>query len=391
MQNVSQAWLDAQAQDISPQSYISLTFTKPDGASRTYASDRIISFRRDDIGSVVMSVQTQQSVTISLANYDGEFDDSDPSDWFYGVDSGTKVLVQYGLDIDGVTEWITGGWYFITEIRQNVNAAQTTFKASSILGVLNAVYDGARSTNSLGQLIINALRSQDAPDGRSSSAYNSVQDVYDAFGAQFCTEPVNFTEDSSQYTVGDLLQYAANACGRVLWVDHGRYFTVKRLTMGAVEYAIPTNTLYKWAELAEKPVYKTVVLSGRDGTDGSEATAQLSVASAGDQLDMYNPVACMDYAQTLLGIGRDLCYNHRTYTFDCRFDNAVDLFDMVSVEARNGKVLTGYVEKIAATYNGAWRASVTIRSTEAGVFPMYANEMYAGDAGNFPPVLLPAQ
>lgn len=127
------------------------------------------------------------------------------------------VTVSYGMDIDGKTEWINGGQFFMSEWNVPSNGLEASFTARDALGLLmNSTYTGRKSGN-LYDMCVDAL-SQLPENTVSYSIPNELKNY-----------PVDISNESnSSYKNSDILQMAANAAGMALYQTRGGEIRIER-------------------------------------------------------------------------------------------------------------------------------------------------------------------
>jgi hypothetical protein len=72
---------------------------------------------------------SQESISFSLDNSDRTWDSVNPQGIYKYIYERQPVTVRYGMDVDGKTEWVSGGMFFLSEWSVPANSIEASFQA----------------------------------------------------------------------------------------------------------------------------------------------------------------------------------------------------------------------------------------------------------------------
>lgn len=117
------------------------------GRILTFDKKQILSYSHEQSVDLTSSELPMNKIEFSIDNTDGRWNMLNPTGAEKYLYERQRVLVHYGMDINGTTEWIKGGTFYLCEWRIPSNGYEAHFVARDVFGfMLNVeyVYSGIR-------------------------------------------------------------------------------------------------------------------------------------------------------------------------------------------------------------------------------------------------------
>lgn len=326
-----------------------VTFTKKD----------LLSFVHEQDGDLLSGKVPKYSIEFSLDNSDGRWDPNNPTSMAQYLFERQKLTVRYGMDINGSTEWIKAGVFYLSEWNAPPNGLEARFVARDTFEfLLNSDVNGFYMGGNLSAIITGASSSLLPKDSKIES---------DPVLANTSFREVNVTEST---TAAEIVQKCAHAGCCVMRYDRDGIFHVEPFKQAFADYiimdeergitGIPLSLSYSYPELTlSKPLREVSV------NYGEESTHKLVVSESGEQQTVSNDYIYDDTQAALVAAWvRDVLKTRKTISGEFRADPRLDLYDVVNVEDRYGKLLPVAITNIKYTYNGSFKGSYTGRVLE---------------------------
>lgn len=313
-----------------------LTLTKKD----------ILSFSCEQHGDLLSGELPKYSIEFTLDNTDGRWNPNNPSGMEQYLSERQRLTVRYGLDVNGVTEWISGGTFYLSEWNTPSNGLEARFVARDVFEFLMGDVSGVSIYGNLAGLVTWAV-GVSLPDG-----------------ASVVVDPSLNSSPGRSPTVNgspaEMIQRCANAAQCVLRYDRGGTLHIEPLDKTLTDYRIPLSLAYAYPEITlSKPLKEVAV------TYGEGDPFKLSVNPSGETQTVTNDyIYNAEYAANVASWVRDVLNPRRTVSGEFRADPRLDLFDIVTVEDKYGEAMTVAITSIKYTFNGAFRGSFTGRVVE---------------------------
>ena len=313
-----------------------LTFTKKD----------IISFKHEQHGDLLSGEIPKYSIEFTLDNTDGRWNPMNPTGMEQYLSERQKLVVRYGMDVNGTVEWIPGGVFYLSEWDAPANGLEARFVARDVFEFLINVDMRGSRFDSLGGLVRTAIR------------YNLPDDVVVSLDPSL--DGYTKITDKGENTAAEIVQKCAN--GGLCIMRYGRdgSLYIEPLSTSLTEYIIPSSLSYSHPEITlSKPLHKVSVDYGGD------SPYELSVSQSGETQTVNN-----DFVNTEAHAGkvavwvRDVLKNRKTVNGEFRADPRLELYDVVTVGSKYGTLSPVIITNITYTYNGSFRGSYTGRVLE---------------------------
>lgn len=311
----------------------------------TMGKDEILSFTHEQHGDLNSGELTKNSIEFSINNIDGRWNPSNPVGMEKYLSERQRITVRYGMDVNGMVEWIHAGTFYLSEWRAPANGMEASFTARDVFEyLLNTPYTGRKS---------GTLR-EIAEEAFSVAGVPSDVDILfsDSLGQYSATIP----EDGT-HTCAEIVQMCANAASCIIRQDRYGSLHIERLNTEDSGYLIGSALSYAHPEVELTKQMKNVSVSY-----GENLTHVLSVGAAGETQTVNNPLVSSEaQAAEIAAWVRDTLETRRSVHGEYRADPRLDLFDIVRVESKFGVIEPVAITNIQYTYNGAYAGSYTGR------------------------------
>lgn len=324
-----------------------------------FTKDNILSYTHEQAGDINSGELPKNSVTFSIENIDGRWNPANPTGIEKYLMERQRLTVRYGMDIDGLVEWIDAGVFYLSEWNAPANGIEASFVARDALEyMMHDKYTGITS-GTLYAIVSAALTQANLPE-------DVVVIIDDALKQYSATIPDSMKDS----TIAEVIQYCANAAGCVMYQDRGGVFHIERLAHDGYDYTILDEFSFSYPEIELSKQLRNVVVKY------GESEYTLPVSTAGENQTLTNDlISTVAQAAEVAEWVKDSLETRKNISGEFRADPCVDCFDLVKIETRYGN-MAAILTDIKYTYNGAFRATYTGR-----VVP-YKEEIYAIDDGN---------
>ena len=313
----------------------------------------LINFTHEMDGDLLSGKIPKYSIEFTLDNSDGRWDPNNPSGMAQYLSERQKIVVKYGLDVNGTVEWIKAGTFYLSEWYAPPNGIEARFVARDIFEFMMGVeMREARTAN------ISALISSAIPAGFSV--------VYDS---RLPNYSYAYAPDSENDTAAEMVQKCANAVGAILRYNRDGILYIEPLKQATSEYiylgnttGIPLALCYSYPEITLSKPLKEMAIDY-----GGESPYVLNVSANGEQQTLTNEyIANETNAARVAQWVSSILKNRKTISGEYRADPRLDLYDIVRVEDRYGRLLNVAITNIRYDFNGSFRGSYTGRILEEG-------------------------
>lgn len=320
------------------------------GYVMTFGKKDIFSYTHEQIGHLNSGGLPKNSVSFTLDNTDGKWNPSNSTGIGQYLSERQKIKVRYGLDVDGVVEWIKAGTFYLSEWRVPSNGLEAIFVARDIFEyLLNETYTGIR-TGTLYELIVAAFKSAGVPDDF-TYRLSSILQTYSA------------TLDDGEYKCAEIIQMCANAAQCVCYQDREGILHIEPLDKTQSDYMITSALSYSHPEVELSKPLKNVSVSY-----GTDQTYLLSppISYSGEIQTVNNPlVENSTQASAIARWVADMLKTRQTVGGEYRADPRLDVFDIVTVESEKyGTLSPVVITDIRYNYTGSFKATYTGRVLE---------------------------
>lgn len=300
----------------------------------------IISYTHEQHGDLLSGELPKYSIEFTLDNIDGRWNPNNPTGMGKYLAERQKLTVRYGLDVNGTTEWIKAGTFYLSEWRTPANGLEARFVARDIFEFLISADMNAAHLAPLDGIVDWATRVL-LPSGTNVVIDNSLANY-----------SKSYIGDS---TAAEIVQKCANAAGCVLRYDRDGVLNIEPLNKAFTDYRIPLSLSYSHPEIELSKPLKAIAVDY-----GADAPYELSVSSTGETQTIHNDfVTTEDQAFLIADWVNSTLKMRKTVSGEFRADPRLDLFDIVTVESKYGALSPVAITSIKYTFNGSFRGSFT--------------------------------
>jgi hypothetical protein len=329
------------------------------GSRLQFADNDIVTTEHTEFVDYLASSLPENTFTFTIDNTDGRWNPLNPSGLYRFLIDRQIIQVRYGLDLNGGTEWINGGVFFLTDWDTPQNGISATFTAKNVFALMTETYTGPL-TGSIGSVITSAYAQAGVPALPGQVNPLIVDD--DLFALDM---PAGY---SGEHTVGEIIQLLAGAARRVVWCDRdGALRILQRDEIGDAAftgYRIDQFNSFEQSSVRLSSQLRKITVT----SDGGTVTRSFS--AVGDVLEIKNPFITaqagltadelIDYAAAYVG-------RREMYSGNYRPDTRLEPLDVVLVENRYG--WRGVrISRVRYSYNGAFRGFYEGRESDIIVY-----------------------
>lgn len=313
----------------------------------TFKKNDIFSFSHEQAGHLNSGELPKNSITFTLDNTDGRWNPNNPTGVEQYLSERQRLKVRYGMDVNGIVEWIKGGTFYLSEWRVPTNGLEASFVARDIFEyLLNETYTGGRS-GTLYELIGDAIGSAGVP--------NDVDYILDD-----SLKGISGSLPDGEHTCAEVVQMCANAGRCVVYQDREGVLHVKPLDRTSTGVVIPLTLSYSHPEIELSKPLKSVSVSY-----GGTNSYVLPVSGTGDTQTVNNALIGNENNATNIAVWvRDTLSTRKTLRGEYRADPRLDVFDIVSVQSKYGEIANVAITDINYTYSGSFKGSYVGRVLE---------------------------
>lgn len=318
------------------------------GRYLVFDKTKILSYSHSSARDPISGQLSQESISFSLDNSDRTWDSVNPQGIYKYIYERQPVTVRYGMDVDGKTEWVSGGMFFLSEWSIPANSIEASFSArDSFLYLMSTTYTG-RKYGTLYEMCYDALELLEADE-----ITFDISDELKDYSA-------DISSDGSSYKNSDILQLAANAAGMALYQTRDGVITIKR----AYEFGSGTDvediTLlnnYSWPEItfAQNLLNVTTSVGNKtyaypENPSGRGVSQSLSNALLSE--------STLEKSRNALTESYSVLSNRRKATLEYRASPTMDALDFVKIHHQFDYSATLLLTNVSYTYNGCFKGKL---------------------------------
>lgn len=335
------------------------------GITQIYTKSDMLGYSHSQRADLLCAELPKNSITFSLSNADGIWNPDNPTGNIRFLAERQKINVRYGFKIDGKTEWIKAGTFWVSEWDTPSNGLEAKFVARDILSFMSETYNGI-CCGTLYDIAMAAFTQADLPKMDDGSERYVISDTLKNWY-------VDFTEDDyAEYTLAEILQLCANAGCCVLYQDRDGVLRIEPLKENSSDYSIKRSVSYSHPEFTlSKPLRSVSVNNG---------LGRANNASSGEIQAISNPLITNDVlAHRVAEWARMVLSSRKTLSGEYRADPRLDVLDKISSESKYGANNAIYVTEIEYSYNGTFVGKYTGCITDFDAEKWYSGELYSGE------------
>lgn len=318
------------------------------GRYLVFDKTKILSYSHSSARDPISGQLSQESISFSLDNSDRTWDSVNPQGIYKYIYERQPVTVRYGMDVDGKTEWVSGGMFFLSEWSVPANSIEASFQARDAFLYLSSTKYTGRKYGTLYEMCYDALELLEADE-----ITFDISDELKDYSA-------DISSDGSSYKNSDILQLAANAAGMALYQTRDGVITIKR----AYEFGSGTDvediTLlnnYSWPEItfAQNLLNVTTSVGNKtyaypENPSGRGVSQSLSNALLSE--------STLEKSRNALTESYSVLSNRRKATLEYRASPITDALDFVKIHHQFDYSATLLLTNVSYTYNGCFKGKL---------------------------------
>ena len=340
------------------------------GIERVYTKSDLLGYEHNQSVDLLSATLPQSSIRFQLRNDDGRWNPDNPNGFEKYLMEQQEVNVRYGMDIDGTTEWIDGGVFWLSEWNTPANGLEVVFTANDAFDLMIDNYTGTL-TGSLYDIAIAAFRQAELPTLNDGSARYVVDESLRRITTKIA-------EEDHVYRISEILQMVAHAGCCVLYQDRKGVVHLEPWRKAYTDYRIEPSMSYSHPEYNVIKPMKSVAVAY--GTGDSQVT--IDVDARGEKQTISNPFLSTEEDAMRVGeAAKNLLKNRKVISGDFRADLRMDVLDVVLVASKYAANAIGVTNVTYSTTGGSFRAKYTGRvitvNLEAAKY--YVGELMSGE------------
>lgn len=318
------------------------------GRYLVFDKTKILSYSHSSARDPISGQLSQESISFSLDNSDRTWDSINPQGIYKYIYERQPVTVRYGMDVDGKTEWVSGGMFFLSEWSVPANSIEASFQARDAFLYLSSTKYTGRKYGTLYEMCYDALELLEADE--------ITFDISDEL-KDYSTD---ITSDESTYHNSDILQLAANAAGMALYQTRDGVIKINRVygadTSNPV-LDIPVLNNYSWPEITFAQNMLNVVTTA----GGVTYAYPESPSGKGVSQTLSNVMLTKDIlakSRNALTESYGVLSNRRKASLTYRASPTIDALDMVKIHHQFNYDAVLLATNVKYTFNGCFKGTV---------------------------------
>lgn len=318
------------------------------GRYLVFDKTKILSYSHSSARDPISGQLSQESISFSLDNSDRTWDSVNPQGIYKYIYERQPVTVRYGMDVDGKTEWVSGGMFFLSEWSVPANSIEASFQARDAFLYLSSTKYTGRKYGTLYEMCYDALELLEADE--------ITFDISDEL-KDYSTD---ITSDESTYHNSDILQLAANAAGMALHQTRDGVIKINRVygadTSNPV-LDIPVLNNYSWPEITFAQNMLNVVTTA----GGVTYAYPESPSGKGVSQTLSNVMLTKDIlakSRNALTESYGVLSNRRKASLTYRASPTIDALDMVKIHHQFNYDAVLLATNVKYTFNGCFKGTV---------------------------------
>lgn len=313
-----------------------------------YKSD-LLSYTHESKRDPISGQLSKDSISFSINNSEQRWNPVNPDGLYKYLYERQAVFVRYGMDIDGTTEWINGGKFYLSGWNTPSNGITVSFEARDALVFLSDSRYTGRTVGTLYEMCYDALELLHV----SGISYSISEEL-----KNYSTE----LSSNSSYKNSDILQLSANAAGMALYQTRNGEIRIERVDFSPKNsedvYEIFEINNYDYPEITFSNKLKNISYSDGNGSSfyPKGATGDGVTQSVSNAL-LSNSI--IEQSKNVLTESYKILSNRRKAVLSYRASPHNDAFDFFKLNHQFGYSSNILVTDVKYTFNGCFKGSVT--------------------------------
>ena len=318
------------------------------GFKEVYTKSDLLDYEHSESADLLSAALPKSAISFRLDNSTGRWNPNNPAGMERYLLERQKLDVRYGMTVDGMTEWINGGTFWLSEWNTPANGIEASFSARDALDFMNEVYTGVRS-GTLYDIATEAFEQANLPASSNGSRYYVDETLRGM--------TTDFSEEQTNYTIHDILQTVAHAACCVFYQDRDGIVRIEPHNDAQTDYVINKFRAYAHPEIEISKPLKAVSVSY-----GDKQETTVVVGSSGEVQTVSNEfIQTAESAQKVANRTADVLKGRKTISGEFRADPRLCALDVVTVESKYADNKVAITDIKYTTSGGAFKGTYTGR------------------------------
>lgn len=339
------------------------------GVTTVYHKDDLMGFEHSQTVDLLSAALPKNEITFRLRNDDDRWNPDNPTGIERFLLERQELRVRYGMTVDGETEWIKGGTFWLSEWSTPANGLEASFTARDLIEFMGEEYTGPRS-GTLYEVAVAAFTQAELPTQDSGDEHYVVHSVLQNY-------TTDFSADTAAYTIAQILQMVAHAGNCVFYSDRDGVVRIEPWSTEYSGYMIDQSISYAHPEYSFNKPLKAISVGY-----GEDQRAVVTVADRGEVQTVDNVLlATREDALRVGEKAREILESRKTLSGEFRADLRLDALDPIIVTSKYASNIIAITDIQYSTTGGAFKGSYTGRvvSLALQTEKLYSGEIYAGE------------
>lgn len=315
-----------------------------------FNKEDLLSYSHESKRDPISGQLSKDSISFSVNNSDQKWNPINPGGLYQYLYERQAVFVKYGMELDGETEWINGGKFYLSNWNTPSNGITASFEARDALVFLSDSPYTGRKSGTLYEMCYDALELLD------------VTGISYFINENLKNYSTDFSSSNSSYKNSDVLQLAANAAGMALYQTRDGEIRVDWVPFSPEDkssiYEILEMNNFEYPEISFSNKLKNISYSvnGASKTYPAGATGDGVTQSVSNSLLSDSIIA---QPKNALTESYKVLSNRRIATLSYRASPHNDALDFVKLNHQFGYSSNLLITDAKYTFNGCFKGSVT--------------------------------
>lgn len=320
------------------------------GLHKVYSKKDIVSYTHRSSRDPISAQLPKDSIEFSLDNSQKTWDAINPRGMFRYLYERQEVDVRYGMDVDGETQWINGGKFYLSEWSVPSNGLEASFTARDALEFMMTSNYTGRKTGTLYQMCYDALE----------TLPSNVPSFY--ISEELKEYSTDISSEKTSYKNSDILQLAANAAGMALYQTRDGHIRIERVNLTAEEgtevYEIPVINNFQWPEISFASRVKNVScnVNGKEHLYPEGSNAEGVTQTVSNELLTE---AMLVKSKNSITEAYAMLANRKKVELEYRASPHIDAFDHVKFNHNFGYASSVFVTESKYQYTGCFKGTIS--------------------------------
>lgn len=320
------------------------------GLHKVYSKKDLVSYTHTSSRDPISAQLPKDSIEFSLDNSQKTWDAINPRGMFRYLYERQEVDVRYGMDVDGETQWINGGKFYLSEWSVPSNGLEASFTARDALEFMMTSNYTGRKTGTLYQMCYDALE----------TLPSNVPSFY--ISEELKEYSTDISSEKTSYKNSDILQLAANAAGMSLYQTRDGHIRIERVNLTAEEgtevYEIPVINNFQWPEISFASRVKNVScnVNGKEHLYPEGSNAEGVTQTVSNELLTE---AMLVKSKNSITEAYAMLANRKKVELEYRASPHIDAFDHVKINHNFGYASSVFVTESKYQYTGCFKGTIS--------------------------------